>query len=163
MAHYAAFDVSDKETANHVLDEHGGLVWKGNRASEPEVLAAALRRHAPELVRVGLETGQLAPWLYHSLKALWVPVVCLDARHARGGATALQRNKIDARDAETLAQLVRTGWYREARVKGWAAHAVRHLVNARARLVGISTDLSNQIRSVLKTLGLRTRGRAGRL
>lgn len=160
MAHYAAFDVSDKDTAIHVLDEHGRLVWKGKRASEPEVLATALRRHAPELVRVGLETGQLAPWLYHSLKALGVPVVCLDARHARA-ATALQRNKTDARDAETLAQLVRTGWYREARVKGWAAHAVRHLVNARAQLVGVSTDLSNQIRSVLKTFGLRARGRAG--
>ncbi len=160
MAHDAAFDVSDKDTAIHVLDEHGRLVWKGKRASEPEVLATALRRHAPELRRVGLETGQLAPWLYHSLKALGVPVVCLDARHARA-ATALQRNKTDARDAETLAQLVRTGWYREARVKGWAAHAVRHLVNARAQLVGVSTDLSNQIRSVLKTFGLRARGRAG--
>ena len=111
MAHYAAFDVSHKGTATHVPDEHGKPVWKGKRPSEPEALAAALKRHAPELVRVGLETGRLAPWLYHSLKALGVPVVCLDARHARA-ATALQRNKTDARDAETLAQLVRTGWYR---------------------------------------------------
>jgi transposase len=160
MAHYAAFDVSDKETAIHVLDSQGQLVWKGKRPSEPEALAAALRRHAPELERVGLETGQLAPWLYHSLKALGVPVVCLDARHARA-ATALQRNKTDARDAETLAQLVRTGWYREARVKSWTAHAMRHLVGARAQLVGISIDLSNQIRGVLKTFGLRAGGRAG--
>ncbi len=38
---------------------------------------------------------------------------------------------------------------------------MRHLVNARAQLVGVSTDLSNQIRSVLKTFGLRARGRAG--
>src|SRR5919202_3494240 len=93
-------------------------------------------------------------------KALGVPVVCLDARHARA-ATALQRNKTDARDAETLAQLVRTGWYREARVKGWAAHAVRHLVGARAQLVGISTDLSDQLRGVLRTFGPRVAGRAG--
>jgi transposase len=123
-------------------------------------LASALRRYAPELVRVGLETGRLAPWLFHSLKELGVPVVCLDARHARA-ATALQRNKTDARDAETLAQLVRTGWYREARVKGWAAHAVRHLIGARAQLVGMATDLSNQIRSLLRTFGLRVTGRAG--
>ena len=68
MPQYAAFDVSDKETAIHVLDEHGKPVWKGERPSGPEALAAALRRHAPELVRVGLETGRLAPWLFHSLK-----------------------------------------------------------------------------------------------
>ena len=88
MTHHAAFDVPGKGTAIDVLDVLDELVWKGKRASEPEVLATALRRHAPELVRVGLETGQLAPWLYHPLKALGVPVVCLDARHARA-ATAL--------------------------------------------------------------------------
>ncbi len=152
MAHYAAFDVSDKETAIHVLDAHGRLVWKGKRPSEPEALTAALRRHAPELERVGLETGQLAPWLYHSLKALGVPVVCLDARHARA-ATALQRNKTDARDAETLAQLVRMGWYREARVKGWAPPS--HLPPSYP-----SHHLSNQSQ-LLKTFGLRAGGRAG--
>ena len=160
MAYHAAFDVSDKETAIRVPDSRGKLVWKGKRPSEPEALAAALRRHASKLVRVGLETGRLAPWLYHSLKELGVPIVCLDARHARA-ATALQRNKTDARDAETLARLVRTGCYREARVKGWAAHAVRHLIGARAQLVGMATDLSNQIRSLLRTFGLRVTGRAG--
>jgi transposase len=108
-----------------------------------------------------LETGPLAPWLYHSLKELGLPVVCLDARHART-ATALQRNKTDAHDAETLAQLVRTGWYREARVKGRAAHLIRRLVGARAQMVGISLELSNQIRSTLKTFGLRASGGAGR-
>ena len=39
MAHYAALDVSDKETAIHVLDEHGKLVWKSKRPSEPDALA----------------------------------------------------------------------------------------------------------------------------
>lgn len=162
MAHYVGLDVSDKETAVHVIDEAGRMVWRGKRASEPEVIATALRRHAPELRRVGLETGQLAPWLYHSLKEMGFPVICLDARHART-ATALQRNKTDAHDAETLAQLVRTGWYREARVKGWSAHVTRRLVGARSQLVGISIDLSNQIRSTLKTFGLRANGGAGRV
>ena len=120
MPHYAALDVSNAETAIHVVDEAGRTVWRGKRVSDPEPLAAALRRHAPELVRVGLETGFLTPWLYHSLRAAGLPVVCLEARHARA-ATTLQRNKTDANDAETLAQLVRTGWYREARVKSFAA------------------------------------------
>jgi transposase len=162
VAHYVGLDVSDKDTAIHIVDDTGRMVWRGKRASEPEAIASALRRHAPELARVGLETGQLAPWLFHSLRELGFPVICLDARHART-ATALQRNKTDAHDAETLAHLVRTGWYREARVKGWAAHAMRRLVGARSQLVGISIDLSNQIRSTLKTFGLRASGGAGRV
>src|SRR5918999_2488106 len=116
MPLYAALDVSNQESAIHVVDEAGRTIWRGKRASDPEALAAALRRHAPDLVRVGLETGFLTPWLYHSFKALGLPVVCLEARHARA-ATALQRNKTDAQDAESLAQLVRTGWYRQAGVE----------------------------------------------
>lgn len=153
MPQYAALDVSNEETAIHVIDETEATVWRGKRASDPDVLTTTLRRHAPDLVRVGLETGPLTPWLYHTCKALGLPIVCLDARHALA-ATALQRNKTDARDAQTLAQLVRMGWYREARVKSYAAHAVRHFVGARAQLMGIVVDLSNQIRSTLKTFGL---------
>src|SRR3954465_10638382 len=153
MPHYAALDVSNDETALHVLDEAGRTVWRGKRPSDPEALATAPHRYAPELVRVGLETGFLTPWLYHSLEKLGVPVVCLEARPARA-ATALQRNKTDANEAETLAQPVRTGWCREARVKRFAAHATRHLVGARAQLMGVSVDLSSQIGSTLKTFGL---------
>jgi len=30
MAHYAGLDVSDKETAIHVVDASGKTVWRGN-------------------------------------------------------------------------------------------------------------------------------------
>jgi len=53
------------------------------------------------------------------------------------------------------------GWYREARVKGWAVRATRRMVGARSQLVGISIDLSSQIRGKLKTFGLRATGGAG--
>jgi len=85
MPHYAALDVSNDETAIHVLDESGRTVWRGKRPSDPEALATALRRYAPELVRVGLETGFLTPWLYHSLKERGVPVVCLRGAACPGG------------------------------------------------------------------------------
>ena len=161
MPQYAALDGSNEETAIHVIDETGAVVWRGKRASDPDVLTTTSRRYAPDLMRVGLETGQLTPWLDHTGKALGLPIVCLDARHAKA-ATALQRNKTDARDAATLAQLVRMGRSREARVKSYTAHAVRHLVSARTQLVGVAIDLSNQIRSTLKTVGLMAGKGAGR-
>jgi len=51
--------------------------------------------------------------------------------------------------------------YREAQVKEWAAHLIRRLVGARAQMVGISIDLSDQIRSTFKSFGLRAGGGAG--
>src|ERR1700731_158506 len=83
-----------------------------------------VRQHAPGAVRVGLETGQLSNWLTLSLRRRGVPVVCMDARHAKA-ALSLQINKTDANDAFGLAQVVRTGWYREVAVKSMDAHTLR--------------------------------------
>ena len=88
MPHYAALDVSNEQTAIHVVDEAGRTVWRGKRASDPEALATARRRHAPDLVRVGLETGFLTPWLYHGLKAVGLPVVGLEAKEGGSGQRA---------------------------------------------------------------------------
>src|ERR1041385_6400937 len=80
-------------------------------------------------------------------------VTCLDARHA-SAALKMQMNKTDENDAEGLAQIMRTGWYRAVHVKSLDAHRARALLGARAQLVGMTTRLSNMIRGVLKTFGL---------
>ena len=61
----------------------------------------------PKQELIGLETGQLSNWLTRTLCELGLPVVCLDARHAKA-ALKLQVNKTDANDAWGLAQIVRT-------------------------------------------------------
>src|SRR5258708_39690564 len=63
-------------------------------------------------------------------------------------------NKRDPNDARGLAELIRVGWYREVRVKSDDSQAVRSLLVARARLVSIRRDLENQVRSLLKEVGL---------
>ncbi|HKJ39284.1 MAG TPA: IS110 family transposase, partial [Anaerolineales bacterium] len=95
----------------------------------------------------------MTPWLVHELRGYGLDVVCLDARHARA-ALKMQLNKTDQNDAEGLAQIMRTGWYRSVYVKSFAAHRARALLGARAQLVGMRTRLSNHIRGVLKIFGL---------
>lgn len=152
MTQYVELDVSMKETKLHVLDEAGKRVWRGRCASEPAAIAEALRRYAPTAVRIGLETGPLTTWLWTELTAEGLPMICLDARHAKR-ALDMKANKTDANDAEGLAHLVRTGWYREVRVKGRNAMLAKALLGARSQLLGISLALENQIRGVLKTFG----------
>src|SRR6202035_5815411 len=95
----------------------------------------------------------MTPWLVHELRNLGLEVVCLDARHARA-ALEMRINKTDQNDAEGLAQIVRTGWYRGVHVKSFNSHRARALLGARTQLVGMTTRLSNHIRGVLKTFGL---------
>src|SRR3954452_22785977 len=153
MGQYVGLDVSLHETKVHVLDEQGRRVWRGRCASTPEAIEATIRRYAPEVVRIGLETGPLTTWLWQALTDAGLPMTCLDARKAKA-VLNMRINKTDDNDAEGLAHLVRSGWYCEVRVKGREAMLVRSLLGARTQLLGIVTELSNQIRGVMKTFGL---------
>jgi Transposase len=124
MEKYVGLDVSLKETSLCVVDRTGTTLWQGKCASTPESIAAVLARRAPGAIRIGLESGLLSTWHWHALKALGLPVVCLDARHVRRPYL----NKTDANDAEGLAQIVRTGWYRQVQVKSLDSHLIRTLL-----------------------------------
>ena len=153
MALFVGLDVSQKTTAICVVDDAGRRVWRGQCASDPERIEQVVRRYAGDDARIGLETGPMTPWLVHELRGRALDVTCLDARHARA-ALKMQINKTDRNDAEGLAQIMRTGWYRSVHVKSFDSHRVRAMLGARTQLVGMTTRLSNQIRGILKTFGM---------
>jgi len=153
MKQYVGLNVSQRETAVCVVDQGGKILFEGKVASTPGALAKAIRKRAPAAERIGFETGAMASWLWHELKRVGLPVVCVDARHAHA-ALSVRMNKSDPNDARGLAELIRVGWYREVRVKSDDSQAIRALLVARSRLVGVRRDLENQIRSLLKEVGL---------
>jgi transposase len=159
MEQYVGLDVSLKETSICVLDQSGAVVFEGMVASNPQAIARLLRRRAPKARRIVFETGSLSNWLWHELKALGFPVLCLDARHARA-ALSMRMNKSDRNDARGLAEMARMGWYREAKVKSLESRQVRATLAARAKLVDLRRDLENQMRGLLKSLGI-ILGKAG--
>ena len=153
MPHYVGLDVSQKTTAICVVDEQGRRLWRGVCATDPGPISARISKHAGVEAKVGIETGSMTPWLVHGLRSAGLNVQCLDARRVKA-ALQMQLNKTDENDAEGLAQIMRTGWYRAVHVKSLDAHRARALLGARAQLVGMTTRLSNMIRGVLKTFGL---------
>jgi error-prone DNA polymerase len=62
-----------------------------------------------------------------------------------------------------LAQLAEAGFYKAVRVKSFDTMLTRTMVGARNQLIGISTQLSNQIRGVMKTFGIIVPKGAGRV
>ena len=153
MPQFIGLDVSQRMTAICIVDTNGRRIWRGQCASAPEEISVALRRYASADAKLGIETGAMTPWLVHELRDLGFDMVCLDAGHARV-ALKMQINKTDQNDAEGLAQIVRTGWYRSVHVKSFESHRARAVLGARTQLVGMTTRLSNHIRGLLKTFGL---------
>lgn len=153
MEQFVGLDVLQRLTHICVVDREGRVLWRGSCPTTPEDIGNTLKDHAPGAVRVGFETGPLSTWLWHGLKKVGLPIVCLDARHAKA-ALSMQVNKSDRNDAFGLAQIVRTGWYREVGVKSLENHQIRAVLGARAQLVGMRTDLRNQIRGLLKVFGV---------
>ena len=154
MSIYAGLDVSDKTTHICVVTGDGAVVRRDVVASDPDILAKWLKRHCPGLVRVVLETGPLSVFLYHGLTERDVPVICICARHAKGVLSA-RVNKSDPHDAEGLAQLARTGWFKAVRIKGEATHIARARLKVREQLVTAHRAMANQLRGLLKLFGLR--------
>lgn len=153
MTYFVGLDISQKITAICVVDAAGVRIWRGTSVSAPEEIEAAIRTNAGADARIGLETGPMTPWLVHELRGRGLDVECLDARHARA-ALKMQLNKTDQNDAEGLAHIMRTGWYRAVHVKSYDSHRARALLGARSQLVTMTTRISNHIRGVLKTFGL---------
>src|SRR4029077_3261934 len=118
-----------------------------------KAIALFVRLRAPGTVRIGIETGPTTTWLWTELNRLGLPVICIDARHAKA-VLKMQINKSDRNDAAGIARIMQTGWFKEVRVKDLDSHAVRALLASRALLVKIKRDLENQIRGLLKNVGL---------
>src|ERR1700749_410398 len=153
MERYAGLDVSLKLTSICIVDRTGKAEREGVVASNAEAIATFIKLHAPHVVRIGLETGATSTWLWTELNKIGLPVICIDARHAKA-VLRMQINKSDRNDAAGIARIMQCGWYKEVCVKDLGRHATKALLVSRALLVKIKRDIENQIRGLLKNLGL---------
>ena len=127
MDHYAGLDVSLEETAICVIDGTGRIVRETRAASEPQALLAALRRIGLPLERIGLEACSLTAWLHDELREAGFPAICIETRQANAAMKTMP-NKTDRNDARALAQIMRTGWYRQVHVKSRQCRLWRSLL-----------------------------------
>jgi transposase len=154
MKHYAGLDLSMESTQVCIVDENGRKVISEKVESSPEAIAGMLERYGP-VERTVIESGRMSPAICLGLRELGVLVVCIDARQAHQSLKAIKANKTDPHDAAGLAQLARTGFYKEVHVKSQAAHGVRSVITARSHLVKARVGLDNTIRGLCATFGYR--------
>jgi transposase len=144
MEHYVGLDVSLKQTAICIVDRTGKIEREGVVPSDPEAIAVFIKTHAPHVARIGLETGATSTWLWTELKKKELPVICIDARHAKA-ALKMQINKNDRNDAVGIARIMQCGWYKEVRVKDLDSHAIKALLVSRTRFAACSRTSASSL------------------
>lgn len=158
--YYVGLDISLKETSICVMDGQGNITCEGSAESCPDAIGEWLSSRKLAFRKIGLEAGELSSWLVEGLRDQGFEVVCMEAYHTRAALKA-QGNKTDRNDAKGIAHLIRTGWYKEVRIKAIDHRRYRVLLNARKSLLSKKQDINNTIRASLKTFGIKL-GQVGR-
>lgn len=135
-----------------VVDEVGKVLFEGKAKSGPGAFTALLRKRAPKAERIGFETGAMASWLWHELRRVDLPVVCIDARHAHA-ALSVRMNKSDQNDAPGLAELCGLAGIERSRSR---ARKVRGSARYSSRDPGswLFVEIESEVRSLIKEYGL---------
>ncbi len=146
MKHYVGLDVSLKEVSICVVDADGVVVAEGKVATEPALIVSWIGERIGAVERIVHESGPLSIWLTRELAGLGAPAVCIDARAVHKVLSA-RTNKSDRADAAGLAQLARTGWYREVHIKNETTGCA--FCSGRARMIRVRQDIEARARGVL--------------
>ena len=149
MNHYAALDVSLRSVNACVIDSDGGIRAEMKLDSEVGDIVAWLNGLDLEIAAIGLEAGTLTQYLTYGLQAAGFEVICMEARQVKAALSAM-RNKTDRNDAQGIAQLLRSGWYRRVHVKSIESHRIRALLSSRKAVLSKCIDLENEIRGLFK-------------
>lgn len=152
--YFAGLDVSLEETAICIVDGAGCIMREARAASEPAALVAFFEACGMEMERVGLEACSLTAWLHAELTEAGIPATCIEARQAKAAMGAMP-NKSDRNDARGIAQIMRTGWYQAVHVKSPPCRSWRALLTARRMLLNKRRDAENDIRALLREVGLK--------
>jgi transposase len=137
-----------------VVDETGGIM-KGVRAlSEPQALSEALQGLVLPLERIGLEACSLTAWLHDGHRRVGLPAICIETRQANAAMKTMP-NKTDRNDAHALAQIMRTGWFRQVHVKSRQCRLWRSLLVARRTVLNEMRSIENVVRAILREAGLK--------
>ena len=162
MTVFAGLDISLNETHICVVDADGQTLKEVRVPTEPGDIGRILKPFKKQLKRVGFEASSLSPWLSNELIKHGFPAIIVEARHMASALSAM-RNKTDRNDAQGLAQMMRTGWFRRVHVKSDESHRLRILLTNRRLLKRKFLDIENAIRGTLKVFGVKmtrtTRGR----
>ena len=104
-------------------------------------------------LKVIIEASPLAEMVARMIEDSGHIAVIVDARAAKNLMSAMK--KTDRRDARTLAEICRCGWYIEVHKKSAKARQMRSILQARQALLKSNKALGASVRGLLRSHGIR--------
>ena len=154
MKYYAGLDVSNAETSICIVDENNNIVKQAKVSSDPFSIHRYLQKTGLPFEKIGLEAGALSHWLVTGLRNENLNIICIDSRFM-AAILAININKTDKNDARSIANAMRCNNYKEVHIKSIESIKINCLLTARKTLVHQKIQLSNTIRGILKTFGIK--------
>lgn len=156
--YFVGLDVGQKSVAICVVDQSGKIQCEGMVVTRAQDIFGWLKNRIDidASIRVGLEAGNMASWLYRGLADFGLDVICMETFQAHR-FLATFRNKTDKNDARGLAQLLRMGgedFLKVVRIRSQVAQETRVLLSMRNHLVTQKVRLENHIAGILKPFGI---------
>ncbi|MCW2318863.1 transposase [Rhodoblastus acidophilus] len=93
-------------------------------------------------------------WLHEGLTQAGLPAICIETRQANAAMKTMP-NKTDRNDARALAQIMRTGWFRQVHVKSRQCRLWRSLLVARRTILNEMRAIENVVRAILREAGIK--------
>lgn len=157
MTYYTALDVSLRTVSLCIIDDSGTIQYETKILSDIDSIVNCLHSFSTEIQSVGFEAGALTQYLTYGLQEAGYDVICMEARQVSAALSAM-RNKTDKNDARGIAQILRTGWYNRVHVKSIDSHLIRALLTSRKAVLKKCVDLENEIRGLVRLLGIKLPG-----
>ncbi len=148
--HYVGIDLGSTSSAVAIIDERGQLLEQRDVVTDAGELNKVIQPFSP--VSAVVESSPLAEWACQVLEEAGHEVQIIDARAAKQLMNA--RKKTDRRDAHTLAQLARSGWFQPVHRKSAQARLERTQLQARQGLVRTWRRMDSQVRGLLRANGI---------
>jgi transposase len=152
---YVGLDVHQASTSIAVIDGDGKSVVEGVVRTRADAIRDFINSLSGN-VRVTLEEGTQAAWLYEIVKPLVVEVVVCDPRQNKVLAVG---NKGDRVDANKLAQLLRSGLVKHVYHNNRDTKSLKQLAHNYGSILGDCTRVMNRIKALYRGQGIPCSGR----
>ena len=148
---YCGIDLASKSSDICIVNPKGKVLRRKSIDTEASDIDKALEGLG--VLEVIIEASPLAESVAQIIEDLGHIPIIVDARAAKNLMSAMK--KTDRRDAQTLAEIGRCGWYIEVHRKSAAAREMRSILQARQALLKSNKALGSSIRGLLRSHGIR--------